>query len=204
MSEAANATDTTGATSTYWWGLDSTQILIIFLTLVFAVLIIFLLVYYYCIRGMRQNSTSNRLALKSASGSIGEDKSRNIFAHPEKQLAVDQSTRANPNSPASSDAEAAPPQQPVNIANLPSAKQQQQQGGQASPSPMTNTSASGGPSSSSQASTPRQLEPAPAAARNKSHSSSKNKNKTNEESTGRLGVLGALAGLRDTLKDTRE
>lgn len=83
-----------------WLGLDSTQVLIIFLIIVAFVLVIFLLIYYYVIKGMRKRSV-NRLLQKSASGSIGEERARNIFANPERQLAVDQSTKMNPDSPAS-------------------------------------------------------------------------------------------------------
>lgn len=91
----SNATITKPEDSTKWLGLDSTQILIIFLVIVFVVLVLFLLIYYFVIKGMKQRASvsQGRLAQKSTSGSTDGEKQRNIFAHPERQLAVDQSTR---------------------------------------------------------------------------------------------------------------
>ena len=77
--------------------LTSTQLLIIFLVVVFAVLILFLLIYYYFVKNMA-NEKSKRPTVKSTSGSISEEKQRNIFAHPERHLAVDHSLRASPSS----------------------------------------------------------------------------------------------------------
>lgn len=89
-----------GIGGTTFLGLDTTYVLIVFLIVVFTVLILFLLLYHFVIKRMRQKSIS-KIAQKSASGSIADERARNIFAHPERQLAVDQSTRVNPNSPAS-------------------------------------------------------------------------------------------------------
>lgn len=94
---SVNQTNNNG---TWILGLDTTKILIIFLIIVFLVLIFFLLLYHFIIKKMRQKSIS-KIAHKSASGSIADEKARNIFAHPERHLAVDQSTRNLTNSPAS-------------------------------------------------------------------------------------------------------
>lgn len=84
-----------------WLGMDSTQVLIIFLVVVFLVLIVFLLLYYYLIKGMKSKGppSQSHVGHKSASGSMDGEKQRNIFANPERQLAVDQSTRMNTRSP---------------------------------------------------------------------------------------------------------
>lgn len=200
-----------------WLGLDSTQILIIFLIVVFGVLIIFLLIYYYVIKGMRHNA-QERLA-RSASGSIGEEKARNIFANPERQLAVDQSTRANPNSPASStDADGVA--QPIgqtdnNIINSPlpvNTGNQQQQPVALQPTNLSKSVARqlarkttaqptelGGAGQVKRASQSDQVSPIQA---KKSKSSSKRDRVIQQKEFDNSGVVGALAGLRDTLKET--
>lgn len=123
-----------------WIMWSSTEILIIFLCVIFIILILFVLLYCYVIKGMkhrpaatqgqqalppaghpRQGTTVGQSAQtspqgvgqgahaasdrtvpttvrsqKSLSGSANGEKQRNIFAHPERQLAVDQSVRASP------------------------------------------------------------------------------------------------------------
>jgi len=78
----------------------SVQVLIIFLVAVFAILILFLFVYFYLVKGSRSElplHIAERTIHKSISGSVtDDDRSRNIFSHPEKQMAVDQSTRNSP------------------------------------------------------------------------------------------------------------
>lgn len=75
---------------------SSVQVLVIFLVAVFGILVLFLFVYFYLVKGSRTESGQERALQKSTSGSITDDGARNIFAHPEKQMAVDQSTRASP------------------------------------------------------------------------------------------------------------
>lgn len=205
--QADNSTDTgSGGTSkpdtASGGGLTSTQLLIIFLVVVFAVLIIFLLVYHYFIKGMRQRSGSKHLAQKSASGSIGEGRDRNIFAHPERHLAVDQSTRTNPHSPASTASEtdqnqvhasASGFQQPVHLANLterPSAPQQAQQ--------VANNNPSG-----NRISTAASQQPMEQAKDKKSQSEGKKKRLQLTQADPH-SILGTLASLRDTLKETEQ
>lgn len=206
-----------------WLGLDSTQILVIFLIIVAAVLVIFLLIYYYVIKGMRQRNV-NKLVQKSASGSIGEEKARNIFANPERHLAVDQSTRINPDSPASvssleqqqitppvtTEKEVLPPQtQPDQSISHPSDGQQ--------PTPIISNQRSS-QSLVTQTSKQRMVQttkvaPTQAIKSDKKDDSRKSNslgrkqrgrvNQTNNtETNDQLGVFAALAGVRNTLKGT--
>lgn len=210
--------DGTNSNSSTWWGLDSTQILIIFLTVVFAVLIVFLLIYYYCIRGMRQTSVNRIQAQKSASGSIGEDRSRNIFAHPDKQLAVDQSTRNNPNSPASASATDVTPAdqqqqqqqqanvpQPASLANLPGANSNHLPGAAQAADQTTPTPPSPPPSAANPESSKQQVAQKHAdSSRQKSGSSGSKRNKAHDDSSRHsAGLRGSLTGLANTLRDTR-
>lgn len=236
-----------------WLGLDSTQVLIIFLIIVAAVLVIFLLIYYYVIKGMRQRTVNKLVVQKSASGSIGEEKARNIFAHPERHLAVDQSTRMNPDSPASvgsleqqktpptsSEKEVIPPQaqssQPTSQLTAVSTAQSTFQPTAQSTAQLTQQSSTSdgqqsvAPVPSNQTSsqsliTRTSKQPMIQTSKivssqtikadkrddsRKSNSSGKkrrsqkgsNQIDISENNSHRLGVLGALAGVRNTLKDT--
>lgn len=84
-------------------GLTTTQIVIVFLIFVFALIILFLLLYYCTTRSSKQRSIRRQVeAQKSiSSSSVYDEKPQTIFDHPERQLAVDQSVRTDPNSPAS-------------------------------------------------------------------------------------------------------
>lgn len=223
ISNATNQNSSTANGTGGWLGLDSTQVLIIFLIIVAAVLVIFLLIYYYVIKGMRKRSV-NRLLQKSASGSIGEEKARNIFANPERQLAVDQSTKMNPDSPAS--ASSYDQQQPSSAPVSAEKEDLASKNHPSHPSSVSNTSdgqmstaltpvGSRHPSqiSGKQGSkinlqfiqSDSQMSKADKKASNskKSNSSGKRqRGKSGENQTTYHGVSGALAGVRNALKDT--
>lgn len=88
---------------------DSMKLLAIFVLIVFFVLGLFILIYYYFVKRLKSDQVT-RVPMKSTSGSITDEKARNIFAHPERHLAVDQSRRSSPpaeSTPASSATSAA-------------------------------------------------------------------------------------------------
>jgi len=190
----ANGTNTTNNS---WLGLDSTQILIIFLIIVFAVLILFLFVYYYIIKSMRPKSAGKNVP-KSASGSSNDDKGRNIFAQPERQMAVDQSGRHPPprtSEPDQSSGQATAPTVVVpsqgNQTQPPSATVAKPSGSEAPPQ-AANPQLSKKSSSSGRAR--ERGKPAPSVSSEPAREEGHHDHHT---------VVGALAGLRDTLRETR-
>lgn len=178
-----NATSNNGANSEskHTWG--TTQIMIVFLIIVFAVLIAFLVVYYYFIRRMKSRAIA-RVTNKSVSGSISEDKGRNIFANPERHLAVDQSVRNSPgNSSLPSDTSS------QNGSHPPTAGAQP-----------TNSKASA-PVATAQPTTSKTS--APVVAKASPEPTEPSKKSTKSSSKGRnFNVAGTLAGLRDIFKES--
>lgn len=182
----SNGNKTTGGT--YFLSSDTTKILIVFLVVVFLILIAFLLLYHFVIKRMRQRSIS-KLTLKSASGSLADEKARNIFAHPERQLAVDQSTRMNSASPTTPSEASSEPQ------NQQSGTKQQQ----------SNAPSGNGARESQLTRSPKSKERIEPESSRKSGSSGKNRSKSDRQvntTTNQHSIMGALAGIRDTLKET--
>ena len=158
---------------------DPSTLLIIFIAIVFVVLTVFILLYYYCVRNMKSSSDLNRQTHKSTSGSIMDEKSRNIFAHPERQLAVDQSFRTSP-SASSSESEANPGTPATTGANTANQQHQQPQSQQAQQQPQQS---------------------------DKQHQTTALHNQKSKSKSGSRGkdltMVGTLAEIRDTLKGTR-
>lgn len=205
-----------------WLGMDSTQVLIVFLIAVFLILVVFLLLYYYVIKGMKQRVTPTQNQ-KSTSGSMDGEKQRNIFAHPERQLAVDQSTRMNSRSPGqesdSSTPGAVSGQSTPLSQSLILPLQQQVQQQQPQPQIQRSMSTASGVSGVSAASGKSDGSSISSTALQKRSNSGGEKGRTvvanrkpyderqvsganvDPENHG-TGVLGVLAGIRDTLHET--
>lgn len=177
------------------------KLLIIFILVLIGALSIFVIVYYYCVRGLRSSNLAQH-AQKSTSGSIADEKSRNIFAHPERQLAVDQSTRASP-SPSSLDGErnspahktpAAPKTVPI-VTKTPSQAQPQQHPPPPAPPQATSQSAAPTQASQIQPKQPQQTQPKQL----QIEVDTKSKSKSNSQGKD-MTMVGTLAELRETMK----
>lgn len=170
---------------------ETTKILIVFLIIVFVVLTTFLLLYYYCIRGMKSKPLS-RMTNKSVSGSINDEKNRNIFANPQRHLAVDQSLRQSP-STSSEHSSPISSNPPIIASQQRTSEQAPQQASQQAPQQVQQQASDNSASTvaSKTTSEPAVVEPSKT---KRSNSSSKGRGRTN--------VAGTLAGLRDVLKES--
>lgn len=195
-------TNTTTDDEEVFAGLDATQILIIFLIIAFGLIIVFLM-FYYC--SSRKQKSSNRRGSSRKpvnSNPQNDDRSHNMVAHPERQVATDQ-PKIISQSPSSTSQQSEPEQ----IAEQPTNLTPQAPIAQVEPSKPPNDSDPPSikvvpkQSEATQVKTiPKQVD---TSLKKKSNSNSKKeRNRMAEPYDIHHSMVGTLAGLRDTLKES--